>query len=51
VHYPKTIDGWRWLYRQRAERGLTHVFPRLGRRIMIDIPAYLAALRSQHKPQ
>lgn len=47
VHYPETVDGWRWLYRQRAERRLEHVFPRLGRRVMVDIPAYVEALRQQ----
>jgi hypothetical protein len=45
VLYPATVDGWRWLYRQRAARGMTHVFLRVGRRIMIDLPAYEAVLR------
>jgi hypothetical protein len=36
----------RWLYRQRVARGMEHVFLRAGRRIMIDLPAYKAALRS-----
>lgn len=49
VHYPATVDGWRWLYRFRAERGMAHVFPRVGRRVMVDIPAYLAALRAQNE--
>jgi hypothetical protein len=52
VLYPSTVDGWRWLYRQRVARGMTQVFLRVGRRIMIDLTAYEAALRKDnHVPR
>jgi hypothetical protein len=47
VTYPSTVDGWRWAFRQREARGLEHVFVRQGRRILVDVPAYIAALRSR----
>jgi hypothetical protein len=46
VSYPSTIDGWRWLYKIRRERGLESAFVTVGRRILVDVPAYLAALRT-----
>lgn len=49
VLYPETVDGWRWLHRHRVARGMAHVFPRIGRRVMVDIPAYVAALRAQRE--
>jgi hypothetical protein len=45
--YPETIDGWRWLYRTRKDRGMEAAFRRVGRRILVDVPAYLAAVRAQ----
>jgi hypothetical protein len=51
VVYPATLNGWRWLYRQRVARGMSHVFLRVGRRIMIDLPAYEAALRKANHSQ
>ncbi len=45
IIYPKTIDGWRWLFRKRYERGLDRAFHRVGRRVLVDAPAYLAAVR------
>jgi len=45
VDYPTTVDGWRWLYRKRSERGLEQVFKRVGRRVLLDVPAYLEAVR------
>lgn len=47
IRYPSTVDGWRWLYRCRHERGLDRAFRRLGRRIVVDVAAYLAALRDR----
>jgi hypothetical protein len=47
IEYPKTVDGWRWLYRVRAERGMERAFRRVGRRVLVDVPAYLAAVREQ----
>ena len=46
VVYPKTVDGWRWLYRIRHERGLDRAFCRVGRRVLVDVPAYLTAIRA-----
>lgn len=45
IEYPNTVDSWRWLFRCRAERGLERAFRRVGRRVLVDIPAYLEAVR------
>lgn len=45
VVYPDSVDGWRWLYRIRDQRGLDQAFRRVGRRVLVDVPAYLAAVR------
>jgi hypothetical protein len=47
IHYPATVEGWRWAYRMRTDRGLDHAFIRHGRRVLVDIPAYLKAVRTQ----
>ncbi len=47
IQYPETVDGWRWLYRVRAERGMERAFRRVGRRVLVDVPAYLAAVRRE----
>ncbi len=45
IAYPATIDGWRWLYRCRHERGLDRAFIKSGRRVLVDIPRYLELVR------
>lgn len=45
IGYPKTVDGWRWLYRRRHERGLDGAFIKAGRRILVDVPKYLELVR------
>ncbi|HTD13288.1 MAG TPA: hypothetical protein VK676_14580 [Steroidobacteraceae bacterium] len=45
IRYPETVDGWRWAFRVREERGLTRAFVRQGRRVLVDVPAYLHAVR------
>lgn len=47
IGYPDTVDGWRWLYRQRHERGMAAAFLRQGRRVLVDVPRYLELIRSQ----
>lgn len=47
IAYPTTIDGWRWIYRNRQERGLDRAFVRVGRRVLVDVPVYLEALRGR----
>ena len=47
IHYPATVEAWRWAYRMRADRGLEHAFIRQGRRVLVDIPAYFKAVRMQ----
>jgi hypothetical protein len=47
IAYPSTIDAWRWIYRNRQERGLNHAFVRVGKRILVDVPVYLEALRAR----
>ena len=46
IVYPRTIDAWRWLYRCRSERGLDRAFVKVGSRVLVDVPAYLEALRA-----
>lgn len=45
IEYPKTLDAWRWLYRCRAERGMSGAFLRQGRRVLVDVPKYLELAR------
>jgi hypothetical protein len=47
VHYPRTAEAMRWIYRARAERGMEEAFVRAGRRILVDVHVYLAALCAQ----
>lgn len=47
VAYPTTEHAWRWLFRVRHERGLDRAFVRVGRRILVDVPTYLDAIRSR----
>jgi hypothetical protein len=49
VGYPKTVDGWRWLYRCRAERGLEQAFVRIGRRVLVDVPKFLELARTAQR--
>ncbi len=49
IAYPATENGWRWTYRQRHQRGLSHCFVRVGRRILVDPRAYLDALAAQRQ--
>lgn len=50
VHYAETVDAWRWLYRVHHERSMVRAFPRVGRRILVDIPACLDAVRAHAAP-
>lgn len=45
VHYPSTLESWRWLYRQRRERGVEEAFVRVGRRILVDTDRLLDLMR------
>jgi hypothetical protein len=45
IVYPSTVDQWRWVYRCRHERGLTAAFCRAGRRVMVDVPAFIELSR------
>jgi hypothetical protein len=47
ISYPQSVNGWRWLYRNRHERGVAGAFRRVGRRIVVDAPAFLSTIRSQ----
>lgn len=47
INYPHTEHAWRWLYRRRHERGFAGAFRRVGRRVLVDVPAFLDAIRSQ----
>jgi hypothetical protein len=47
ISYPQSVNAWRWLYRNRHERGVAGAFRRVGRRIVVDAPAFLCAVRSQ----
>ena len=43
--YPSTVNGFRWLFRKRYERGLDDAFRRVGRRILLDTVRYLELIR------
>lgn len=45
IAYPDTEHAWRWLFRMRTERGLEKAFVRIGRRVCVDVPRYLTAVR------
>jgi hypothetical protein len=46
IHYPATENAWRWCFRHRDARGLASAFKRNGRRIVVDVDAFKAAVRS-----
>jgi hypothetical protein len=45
IHYPATEDAWRWCYRHRHARGVAGAFKLNGRRIVVDVDAFKAAVR------
>jgi hypothetical protein len=47
IIYPATENAWRWLYRQREERGLSAAFVRMGRRVLVDVPRFIELARSR----
>src|SRR5262245_5759119 len=47
IHYPATEYGWRWCFRHRHVRGLDNAFKRNGRRIVVDVEAFKAAVRNR----
>ena len=47
VGYPISEHAWRWLYRNREERGLDTAFVRVGRRILVDVPRYVELARAR----
>jgi hypothetical protein len=47
IHYPATENAWRWCFRHRHDRGLDNAFKRNGRRIVVDVDAFKAALRNR----
>lgn len=46
IAYPSTVHGWRWLFRNRHERGLDDAFRRIGRRIVVDPQRYRELVRA-----
>jgi hypothetical protein len=47
ITYPSSVDGWRWLFRRREERGLKDAFVRVGRRVCLLPDRYVTALRAR----
>jgi hypothetical protein len=47
ILYPDSANAWRWCYRQRHARGLARGFKLNGRRIVVDVDAFKAAVRAQ----
>lgn len=43
--WPKTRDSWRHLYRTRASKQFGPAFLRVGNRILVDVPAFIACCR------
>jgi len=50
IIYPSTVNGFRWLFRKRYERGLEDAFRRVGRRILLDTERYLQLIRTATAP-
>ena len=48
IAHPRTYRGWQWAYRQRKQRGLERAFVKAGSRVLVDVEAYLEAMRAQH---
>jgi hypothetical protein len=46
IHHPATENAWRWCFHHRHIRGLEGAFKRNGRRIVVDVNAFKAAVRS-----
>jgi hypothetical protein len=40
IHWPKSIDSWRWLYRHREARGMAGAFRKVGGRVLVDVRAF-----------
>lgn len=49
ITYPSTVDGFRWLFRRRHERGMDDAFRRVGRRILLDTARYIELVRSPRR--
>lgn len=47
ITYPSTVDGWRWAWRHRQERGLQDAFVRVGRRVCVLPDRYVIAVRAR----
>jgi hypothetical protein len=45
IHHPGSENAWRWCFRHRHARGLDYAFKRNGRRILVDVDAFKAAIR------
>jgi hypothetical protein len=45
ITYPSTVAGFRWLFRQRHQRGLDDAFRRVGRRILLDTARNIELVR------
>lgn len=45
--YPRTVDQFRTLYRNRQRNGLSAAFVRIGTRILVDEAAFIAAAREK----
>ena len=48
IYYPGTQNAWRWCFRHRHARGLQDAFRRNGRRIIVDVDAFKAAVRDNN---
>jgi hypothetical protein len=47
ILYPDSANAWRWCYRHRHARRLASGFKLNGRRIVVDVDAFKAAVRAQ----
>jgi hypothetical protein len=45
ILHPGSENAWRWCFRYRHVRGLEYAFKRNGRRIVVDVDAFKAAIR------
>ena len=47
IHYPRTTDQARWLYRHRDSNGLGDAFCSINGRICLNLPRFLECVAQQ----
>jgi hypothetical protein len=40
IYWPTTAPSWRWQYLRRHDYGTAEAFVRVGRRLLVNVPAF-----------